>query len=223
MNHTQWVADGNIVLRYYQDRIVRYGERADYIAAQDWHDRSRYNKVCYAVLDLIKHKRISSIYDVGCGTGLFYHAIKSNRQIDIYDGVELVPEFVKIANRSLPRPSIVQGNFVVTPTPPRRYDLVINLGGLNSRMSNHEKYLYFTLDKMLQMAQKYVIFNVITKANALYFPKGSNRIGHITMLPMKNLYNLLYKLQDTYGFKIIMRTVVLYANSADTFVLLEKA
>lgn len=222
MYQSQWVADGKYVQRYYQNRISRYGQKESFVAAQDWQDRKRYQKVCQIVLSLLKYKRVTSIYDVGCGTGLFYSFMKVHRKVKVYDGIELVPEFVVVANQILPRPSIVQGNFVQAQAKPRQYDLVVNLGGLNSRMSDHSAYLYFMIEKMLRITRKYVIFNVITHANATYFPKGSKRIGHITTVSVKGLRSILRELRSRQHFHTTLRTVTLYPNSSDTFVLLER-
>jgi ubiquinone/menaquinone biosynthesis C-methylase UbiE len=54
------------------------------------------------LLDLLKRRGVTSLFDVGCGTGPIYDLIISHRYPIIYKGTDYSPAMIEVAQRELP-------------------------------------------------------------------------------------------------------------------------
>lgn len=213
----KWIKDGNAIVAYYRRRIAVSG--VDGAKTLDWRTKgiqnSFFNKVA-AIID----KKCHSILDIGCGTGDFYLFLrrKKNRRIT-YSGIDLIPEFINVAEKKCPGCKFTVGNFIASSYQPNKFDVVMNLGGLNSRLSYHRDYLRASIDKMIRLSRRLVIFNAITSIRKGYFPKRNHhKIGHITVIPRTILRSVLATVCANNDMSFVMRSYQIIPGSTDSLV-----
>lgn len=218
-----WEQDGLLIADYYKKRIEKNKESADDYASLDWKTNENYRKVCQTVINLINPDEVSSIFDIGCGTGNFYKFFKTkyHRRIKYY-GIDIVSNFIMQARKKYPESNFKKINFISKKFNHKQTcNLVVNLGGLNSRTRYYHQYIKYSISKMLKYANKFLVFSLITNINQNYFPKGNNKkVGHISGVDDKFLKQLLEQIKKQYhnmvSFKL--KKVNIFKGSQDTFV-----
>jgi SAM-dependent methyltransferase len=90
--------DDQRTIRYFTDRVQRYGETVD---ALDWGSRASQLKR-FEVLAAIGIRTGDRVLDVGCGQGDFYDWLRDNRIDPVYVGADLTPAMIDTARRRFP-------------------------------------------------------------------------------------------------------------------------
>ncbi|HET9222322.1 MAG TPA: class I SAM-dependent methyltransferase [Roseiflexaceae bacterium] len=179
-----WEWSGVVVARYYSDLLERFGASAQ---ALDEREDEKDHQFYQHLLDGAALPAAPSILDIGCGMGNLIKYLQS-RDVDIQDyvGVDLLPQFVELCRAQYAGPfSFVEANFVSDSfQPDRKFDLVVNMGVLVSRVLLYERYIDYSIRKMIALSSKYVLFNVITHIDgSLGNYAGRKRVGQITFIP----------------------------------------
>lgn len=215
----KWQHDSNKITAYYRARIRKSGISEKSL---DWRHKEGCLKFFNYAIGMINCTEISSIFDVGCGTGNFYYFFKEkcNKNVQ-YAGIDIVSEFINFAKNKDNLLNVETENFLSYKSKVQ-YDLVINLGGLNSKTRFFPKYLEYNIFKMYSMSKKYILFNVIVEAKDNYF--GVNKIrkvGRITSIEEKKLINILDKIKKL-GATYSIKKVSIFKGSFDAFVVIKK-
>lgn len=187
-----WLNDGRKITEYYQQKIRRKGGVS--AASLDWRTKREHRMFLRAAWKHIDADGIHSIFDVGCGDGRSGAMIESLvGRSPIYRGIDLVPEFVLHGLKENPSLNIKVGDFIDTAYQPKqKYDLIQNLGGLNSHVHYPNEYARAVIEKMLRYSRRYVIFNLLIDPKRKYFPKSILRpFGHIGYYHEKTIMPVL--------------------------------
>lgn len=217
-----WDISGRIVARYYERLLRRHGQSSQALAERaDDKDLAFYQHLFHGV-DL---KGPLSVLDIGCGMGDLIDFLQA-RQADIesYLGIDLVQQFVDICRQEyLPPCRFLRANFISPSFAPReRFNLIVNMGVMVSRVFHYEEYIAFSIEKMLALSSRHIVFNVITEANqSLGNYTDSNRIGGITALPRRRLAEIVARAASRARAEYTIREERIYPDSVDAFVHLE--
>lgn len=189
-----WLEDGQRVRENYGKLISReglisaksLGERKE---DRDWRFFDR-------LFDTISISSEDSILDVGCGKGelLNYLSLRfTDRKNYDYLGIDLVPEFINLAKRNFPCREFKVANFIDSSFyPNKKFDIVVALGVLVTRVRDYDLFVECFVKKMVQCAKKYVLFNIISDIdsyNANY--SDINGVGHSTVLNAEVLHSFV--------------------------------
>jgi len=219
MENGDWKQDVLEIKNHYQKKIKKKKEISP--ASLDWRDRKTSNFVFLTALNGLKGK-FNSVFDVGCGTGdLFIYLRNNNYGIDRYCGVDIVPEFINYGIKINKITNLINGNFLELKNN-QKYDLVTNLGGLCSITSSYKEYLLRTIIKMIEISNKYVVFNLIINVDKKFFSTSNRKIGHIANVSIEDLMEILSWIKKLYPklrYKISQVTV--FKGSRDAFVRIE--
>jgi SAM-dependent methyltransferase len=90
--------DDQRTIRYFTDRVQRYGESVD---AMDWGSRASQLKR-FEVLAAIGIRTGDRVLDVGCGQGDFHAWLRENGLDPVYVGVDVTPAMIEMARRRRP-------------------------------------------------------------------------------------------------------------------------
>jgi SAM-dependent methyltransferase len=214
-----WEWSGAVVARYYGDLLERFGASAQALdEREDEKDQQFYQQL----LDGAVLPTAPSILDIGCGMGNLIKYLHS-RDVDIQDyvGVDLLPQFVELCRAQYKGPfSFVEANFVSDSfQPDRKFDLVINMGVLVSRVLLYERYIDYSIRKMIALSSKHVLFNVITEIDgSLGNYAGRKRVGQITFIPKSKLFAILDAATNDLGVRYELHEVNIYPDATDAFV-----
>jgi SAM-dependent methyltransferase len=214
-----WELSGAIVARYYDNLLRRFGaapqaldERTD-VKEHQFYDR---------LFDGAALPPAASILDVGCGLGnLITYLQDRGVQVHDYLGVDLVPQFIELCRAQYAPPfAFAEANFISDSfRPDRRFDLVISMGVLVSRVLFYERYIEYSIRKMIALSSKYVLFNVITDIDgSLGNYRGRKRIGQITFIPKSKLFAILDAATSDLGVRYELHEVNIYPDATDAFV-----
>jgi SAM-dependent methyltransferase len=214
-----WEWSGAVVARYYGDLLERFGTSAQALdERKDEKDQQFYERL----FDGIAMPAAPSVLDIGCGMGNLIKYLQS-RDINVQDyvGLDLLPQFVELCRAQYAAPfSFVEANFVSDSFhPSRKFDLVVNMGVLVSRVLLYERYIDYSIRKMIALSSKYVLFNVITQIDgSLGNYAGRKRIGQITFIPKSKLFAILDEVTRDLGVRYDLHEVNIYPDATDAFV-----
>jgi SAM-dependent methyltransferase len=214
-----WESSGLLVARYYAQLLRQHGHSPQALAERATSkDLEFYQHLFYGV-DLPAQV---SVLDIGCGMGDLIDFIQSrNLEVNSYLGIDLVGGFVDICrNEYLPPCRFQQANFVSNSfAPHERFDLVVSMGVLVSRVIGYEGYVAYCIEKMLALSTKHVLFNVITEVDrSLGNYVSTHRIGHITYLPKHRLEQILAQATRNISAEYYIHEVGIYPDATDAFV-----
>lgn len=165
-----------------------------------------------------------TVLDVGCGPGhlidfLHTHGIAPRR----YLGIDLVPPFVAQARQRYSSPYEFRVTNLVSDRfwPSERFDVVVALGVLVTRVWAYEAYLRYALWKMVRLSRDAVLCNGITALDTkLGNYANAPRLGQYTMISKHRLTALLDEVAAATGAQYTLRDVQVYPDATDTFVYL---
>lgn len=215
MNNKKWEEDAKNITKYYTNKIAGKGESIESLAYRD----KKYVKMFFDELfSGIEIKNQSTFLDIGCGMGfLIKYAEEQKIEIKDYLGIDLVKEFIDYSKIKYPDYHFVVGNFISDKfSLNKKYDYVLALGVLVSRVSDYETYLLKFVKKMITFTKGYVLFNLIVEIDE-DSTNYSNRdeIGGITCIRKGKLKEILDSIPNI-SYKIIEKR--LFEDAVDAFI-----
>jgi SAM-dependent methyltransferase len=214
-----WELSGTAVARYYIDLLQQFGASPQALNERsDLKDHQFYDHL-FAGVEL---PPTPSVLDIGSGMGyLIEYLQERGASIQNYLGIDLLPRFVEMCRAQYGEPfQFRRANFISnTFHPEQRFDLVVNMGVMVSRVLLYEHYIDYCVRKMLALSSNYVLFNVITdvdRSQGNY--KSSNRIGHITTIPRDKLMAILDAATRDSDARYEVHEVNIYPDATDAFV-----
>jgi SAM-dependent methyltransferase len=214
-----WEWSGAVVARYYGDLLEQFGASPQ---ALDEREDEKEHHFYDHLFDGAQLPTPTSVLDIGCGMGnLIKYLHGRNIQIHDYLGVDLLAQFVELCRAQYAAPfSFVEANFVSDSfQPDRKFDLVVNMGVLVSRVLLYERYIDYCIRKMIALSTKYVLFNVITDIDdSLGNYAGRKRVGQITFIPKSRLFAILDAATSDLGVRYEVHEINIYPDATDAFV-----
>jgi hypothetical protein len=221
-----WDISGMLVTRYYERLLRQHGRTPQALAERaDDKDLEFYQHL----FDGIELPDQLSVLDIGCGMGDLIDFLQLHEaSIKSYLGIDLVGSFIDICRLEyLPPCEFRQANFISRSfAPAERFNLVVNLGVLVSRVLSYEAYVEHCIAKMIALSNKYVLFNVITSVDrSLGNYKHAHRLGQITYLPKPRLLDILNRVtsrpslhRDSAQAHFAIHELQIYPDATDAFV-----
>jgi trans-aconitate methyltransferase len=213
-----WLEDGQRIEEYYSQLILKEG----LASAKSIGERSEQRNFQFfdKLFETVTLESNFSVLDVGCGKGEFLYYL-SSRFPDInnynYFGIDIVPGFVSEAKQKFPSRDFQLVNFIDPLfSPETKFDIVLALGVLVTRVRHYDLFFEYFLKKMLKNAKKYVLFNVIS-----YIEPSSpnysdiNGVGHSTVISAETFYSIMDNL-GCYDCKVEPYNI--YPDATDLFV-----
>lgn len=114
-----------------------------------------------------------SVLDVGCGFGEMAKFLKKRYEGVAYTGVEIVPEFIKVAKKHHPEYRFEVRDYFEDPMP-QKFDVVMASGVLNSNVENNMGYRKKAIKIMFEHAKKVCVFNMLGGHPQSETEEGSN-------------------------------------------------
>ena len=218
----QWLADGYAIRDSYQKNIQEagvdssksIGERAD----------ARDLSFFEALTKGMSFRDAASVLDIGCGKGefiSFFLERHPNTRLEPYLGIDIVPEFLAVAQRSYPAFTFKEENFL-RPDFGRgeRFELVIALGVLVTRVQGYEEYLEYFINKMVECSSRYVAFNIVTEIvpdSPNY--ENADQVGYTTSISMEKVEAILSRVRSI-DYKVHSQNI--FFDATDSFVQIQK-
>ncbi|MBK9714736.1 MAG: class I SAM-dependent methyltransferase [Kouleothrix sp.] len=214
-----WQLSGLAVTRYYRRLLQQHGKSSQALAERaDDKDREFYGHLFRGAA---LPQRLS-VLDIGCGMGDLVDYLQSFPvAIDSYLGIDLVDTFVDICRSEYLEPCRFQrANFISPSFAPReKFNLVVNMGVMVSRVLRYEEYVEYSIEKMLSLATGHILFNVITEVDGSLGNYGhADRVGNVTCLPRPRLEAILARTTRRAHAEYHIHEVRIYPDAADAFV-----
>ena len=219
-----WAYSGMRVTRYYSDLLQAHGYAPQALAERaDDKDHGFYTHLFRDV----QLEGAPSVLDVGCGMGDLLEFLASRQVAPAsYLGLDLVPAFVERCRERYPAAPFrfEWANFITRRfAPHERYELVVSMGVMVSRVLGYQAYVAACVDKMLRVSRRYVLFNLITEVDRSQGNyQETNQVGAITYLPRPQLEAILQRAARAYDAEYTINEQRIYGDSTDAFVRLEK-
>jgi len=148
------------------------------------------------------------VLDVGCGFGGIIPLIKAETKNFNYTGVDLVPEFIKIAKERYPNFRFQVMDYFKRPWD-KIFDIIISSGALNSNIKNPLKYRQKAIKTMFEHASELVVFNMAgghpqhknARKNRVYYVDSYQILKFCLSLTPKIIFRHQYRFND---FTIMM-------------------
>jgi 2-polyprenyl-3-methyl-5-hydroxy-6-metoxy-1,4-benzoquinol methylase len=216
---TAWDISGMLVARYY-DRLLRQHGRTPQALAERSEDKDlEFYQHLFHGIELPNRL---SVLDIGCGMGDLIDFLQLREpSIESYLGIDLVGPFIDLCQHEYLSPcEFRKANFVSRSfAPAERFNLVVNMGVLVSRVLNYEAYVEHCIEKMIALSSKYVLFNVITNVDtSLGNYKDAHRLGQITYLPKPRLTDILNRVTSRARAEFTIHELQIYPDATDAFV-----
>lgn len=214
-----WELSGGVVARYYSNLLQQFGASP---RALDEREDEKEHLFYERLFDGAALPQAVSVLDIGSGLGYVITYLQG-RGVPIYDylGVDLLPQFIDLCRAQYAPPfTFAEANFVSDAFQPgRKFDLVVNMGVLVSRVLLYEHYIDYSIRKMIALSNKYVLFNLITHIDdSLGHYAGRKRVGQITFLPKSKLFAILDAATRDLGVRYELHEVNIYPDATDAFV-----
>ena len=213
-----WSQDGMIICSRYQNKIIEDGINS----AKSLGERnSKKDFQFYSKLfDGIPIRRTISILDIGCGKAELLPFLKNSYpevKISRYLGLDLVQEFLDVAQYNYPEYDFQLENFISDCFKPKQtFTIVVALGVLVSRVQNYPDFVEYFIEKMIRCSSDNIVFNLISEVdfsseNYLNY----EQVGHSTFFPRKALESILDKIENI-SYRIVEERI--FPDATDMFV-----
>lgn len=146
------------LVKHYQSLLVEHGSSSKTL---QWTDReSQYAR--FSVLSGL-FAEPDSVLDVGCGLADFYRFMRGRGMTGAYHGVDVVPEFVDLANKALSADPQAKASLADATGPlPSGFDYAVLSGVFNIRMEDNSGFMKTMLRRMWDAAGKGIAFNAMS-------------------------------------------------------------
>lgn len=148
----------------HQYSIAQYGYSA---SALYWSSREiqevRFQVILNAIASVSTLAERLSILDVGCGFGDFNAFAQAQACHFEYFGIDVAPAMVEASQLKYPGIQTQKGEIFDFEWPDNRFDWVILSGALNEVVDTTGDYARAVIARMLQVARKGVVFNVLNQ------------------------------------------------------------
>jgi SAM-dependent methyltransferase len=216
---TAWDISGMLVTRYYERLLRQHGRTPQALAERaDDKDLEFYQHLFHGI-ELPEHL---SVLDIGCGMGDLIDFLQlRHASIQSYLGIDLVGPFIDLCRQEyLPPCQFRKANFISRSfAPAERFNLVVNMGVLVSRVLSYEAYVEHCITKMISLSNRYVLFNVITQVDtSLGNYQNAHRLGQITCLPKQSLVEILARATTGTRATYSIHELKIYPDATDAFV-----
>jgi SAM-dependent methyltransferase len=216
---TGWDLSGMLVGRYYERLLRLHGRTPQALAERADNKDLEFYQHLFCGVDLTQPL---SVLDIGCGMGdLIDYLQLREASFAAYLGIDLVGPFIDLCRQEyLPPCEFQKANFVSrTFAPTQRFDLVVNMGVLVSRVLSYEAYVEHCIKKMIALSSKYVLFNMITEVDtSLGNYRQAHWLGHITYLPKPRLTAILDRATSQARAEYSIHELRIYPDATDAFV-----
>jgi 2-polyprenyl-3-methyl-5-hydroxy-6-metoxy-1,4-benzoquinol methylase len=216
---TAWDISGMLVSRYYERLLRQHGRTPQALAERDDDKDLEFYQHLFHGIELPEHL---SVLDIGCGMGDLIDFLQlRHTSIQSYLGIDLVGPFIELCQQEyLPPCEFRKANFISRSfAPTQRFNLVVNMGVLVSRVLSYEAYVEHSITKMIALSSKYVLFNVITHVDtSLGNYQKAHRLGQITCLPKQTLVEILTRATSGTRARFAIRELQIYPDATDAFV-----
>jgi ubiquinone/menaquinone biosynthesis C-methylase UbiE len=213
-----WSQDGLIIASRYQKKISEdsmasarsLGERS---SKKDFRFYSK-------LFDGVSVPRTVSILDIGCGKAELLLFLKNSYpevKIDRYLGLDLVEEFLDVAQCNYPEYEFQLQNFISAQfLLQQAFTIVVAQGVLVSRVRNYTDFVEHFIRKMVRFSSSHVLFNLISEIdfssqNYLNY----EQVGHSTSFSRKALESIIHKSENT-SYRIVEERI--FPDATDMFV-----
>lgn len=218
-----WAYSGARVTKYYTGLLKAHGFTPQALAERDDDKDNDFYQHLLGAAELAPR---ASVLDVGCGMGDLITFLGARGVTPgAYLGLDLVPGFVERCRATYPAPYRFEcANFITRRfARHERYDLVVSMGVMVSRVISYEAYVAACVEKMLRLANKYVAFNLITEVDRSQGNfQQADQVGAITFLPRPQLERILERAARAHGAEYAIEERRIYNDASDAFVLMVK-
>jgi 2-polyprenyl-3-methyl-5-hydroxy-6-metoxy-1,4-benzoquinol methylase len=194
-----WSQDGLIIGSRYQNKIAENGINS----AKSMGERSREKDLrFYSLLfDGVPVPDVVSILDIGCGKAELLPFLKNSYpevKIDRYLGIDLVEEFLDIAQDNYPEYEFQLENFIGDRFRLKQpFTIVVALGVLVSRVRNYQEFVEYFISKMIRSSSGHILFNLISEVDfSSQNYSNYEQVGHSTVFSKKALESILDKIEN---------------------------
>lgn len=147
------------LVRAYQDRLRQHGPSSEAVQYADHESH-------FARFDILAQvdPNMDSVLDVGCGLGDFCHYMRARGSDAVYHGIDIVPEFVTLANKALcddPKAQVTLLDAETNPLP-GGHDYAVLSGVFNNAMEDNWAFMTRTLQQMYVAANVGIAFNAMS-------------------------------------------------------------
>jgi hypothetical protein len=214
-----WDLSGMLVGQYYERLLRQHGRTPQALAERAENKDLEFYQHLFHGLKLPDQL---SVLDIGCGMGDLIDFLQLREaSIESYLGIDLVGQFIDICRQEyLPPCEFHKVNFASRSfAPAKRFNLVVNMGVLVSRVIGYEAYVEHCIAKMIALSTKYVLFNLITEVDtSLGNYQQAHRLGQITYLPKPRLIEILDRVTSRAQADYSIRELRVYPDGTDAFV-----
>lgn len=157
------------IKKIYQDKYKKYGVDPRSLC---WHEKGAAHqrfRQFWAEIDF----NGKSVLDVGCGFGEMAKFLRKRYFGVSYTGVDIVPEFIKVAVKRYPEYKFLVRDYLIDPME-EKYDVILASGVLNSNVSDNLEYRKNAIRVMFDHAKIVLAFNMLGGHPAPKKDKESN-------------------------------------------------
>ncbi|MFH1182638.1 MAG: class I SAM-dependent methyltransferase [Candidatus Moraniibacteriota bacterium] len=105
-----------------------------------------------------------NILDVGCGFGDIIPYLFSQAESFQYTGIDMMPEFIKIARKRYPDFKFFVSDYFSNPLK-KKFDIIISCGTLNTKIPGYMKYREKAIKTMFDNCKEVLAFNMAGGSN----------------------------------------------------------
>lgn len=151
--------DTQRIKKFYSEALTDYGPRD--ARSLHWLDEA-HQLIRFNVLMGIGTFDRKRVLDVGCALGdLYKYFLKKKIEVD-YTGIDLMPEFIEIAQKRYPEASFISGNiseYIFN----KHVDYIFASGAFSFKVADYKVYYFATIKTLFEHANMGVAFNMLNK------------------------------------------------------------